>query len=135
MAGIVVSPEPDHLFRKLSRTLARAMGSDAEAEVRVVRLELERIGHSDVGEEASFRNEGSPGRLSHPVSRHEYCGDPRAKLFGIVLSAIGHGGVFMPLNGSKTSDQEITRLNSSGICQAALNEVMPPDDNPVIAWL
>jgi hypothetical protein len=31
--------------------------------------------------------------------------------------------------------QDMTRLNCSGICHAALNEQMPPDDRPVIARL
>jgi hypothetical protein len=31
--------------------------------------------------------------------------------------------------------QEMTRLNSSGICHAALKDVMPPEDIPVMAWL
>ena len=30
---------------------------------------------------------------------------------------------------------EITRLNWSGICQAALKEQIPPDESPVIARL
>ena len=40
LAGIVIPPQPNHLLRKLSRTLAGIVSSLSETEVEIVLLEL-----------------------------------------------------------------------------------------------
>src|SRR5580693_7332643 len=50
LGRVVVAPEPHHLGGKFGGAVAAVVGALAEAEVKIVSLELQRIGHTNVGE-------------------------------------------------------------------------------------
>jgi len=51
-------------------------------------------------------------------------------LFGVILAPSGFAGSSLPLDAAKLPIQEIGGLNSSGICQTALKEQIPPEERP-----
>ena len=50
LGRVVIAPQPDHLFRKFRRALAGVVRALAEAEVEIVALQLQRIGHANIGQ-------------------------------------------------------------------------------------
>ena len=50
LGRIVISPEPDHLFGKFGRALAGVVRAFAETEMKVVVLQLQRVGQANIGQ-------------------------------------------------------------------------------------
>ena len=135
LGGVVVSPEPDHFFGELGGSLGLAVRADSEAEAEVVGLELEGVGHTDVCER--------PATVAVVLLIVVAVLNPDAdvavwfaeNLFGIVLAAVGDGGVFVPLDAGEAADPGDDATELVGHLPAALKEAIPPEEEPVMAWL
>src|SRR5580700_2051304 len=103
-AGVIISPEPDHLLRELGRALARIVCALAEAEMKIVALQLQRIGETNVRER--------PASVTFQLQVLATVLQPHAQIavrfmqnfLWKVLAAIWNRGIFLPLNAGKAAN-------------------------------
>src|SRR5579871_4353892 len=101
--GIVVAPEPDHFGGKFGSAVGGIVGSLPEAEMKIVVFGLERVGHAEIVERPIAIAEVEVfGTVLEPDA--DVAMRFTKNFFGKVLTAIGIGRIFFPLDRGEAAD-------------------------------